>query len=487
MSALQHALSKVPLSSPPPLSEMDSSPASPASPAEVRSPSPPPIVATPLVSPTCTFTSSTSVSPIPPPSSQVLSLVTGDTTIPSNVGSTIFRPHPSSPICYSTSVNPQALPLSQLGAVSGNRGVKVLGNYLLVEKEEGSSFYRCINIHTNEEFVCRSVKNDPHHRSLVAAHYRVDGHPNINPVREVILGGDHTYLIFPPSTTDLHSYVRTKRRLKEPQARALFKQIVAAVHQAHSKGIVLRDLKLRKFVFTSESRLDLKLESLEDAVVLEDHADDFLSDKHGCPAYVSPEILRCNTRYSGRAADMWGLGVMLYTMLVGRYPFHGQEHSGLFAKIRRGLFSLPDSLSSRAKCLIRCLLRKDPTERLTTEDVLLHPWLTQLSSREKGTSRRSSQDLLDQSVPQCLQPNVAPKRVRGTKRPFDAVSGVLGSGVEIRSAGAVHGTTSADTSGALLAATTPLPPPPPTTTTSTTTTINGGNSTGGDTNSEINI
>lgn len=66
-------------------------------------------------------------------------------------------------------------------------------------------------------------------------------------------------------------------------------------------------------------RTEVKLESLEDAVVLEDYADDLLSDKHGCPAYVSPEILRTNTRYSGRAADMWGLGVMLYTMLVGRY------------------------------------------------------------------------------------------------------------------------------------------------------------------------
>ena len=65
-------------------------------------------------------------------------------------------------------------------------------------------------------------------------------------------------------------------------------------------------------------RTEVKLESLEDAVVLEDYADDLLSDKHGCPAYVPPEILRSNTQYSGRAADMWGLGVMLYTMLVGR-------------------------------------------------------------------------------------------------------------------------------------------------------------------------
>ena len=64
--------------------------------------------------------------------------------------------------------------------------------------------------------------------------------------------------------------------------------------------------------------MELKLESLEDGVVLDDASDDWLSDKHGCPAYVSPEILKCNTRYSGRMADMWGLGVMLYTMLIGR-------------------------------------------------------------------------------------------------------------------------------------------------------------------------
>lgn len=162
---------------------------------------------------------------------------------------------------------------------------------------------------------------------------------------------------------------------------------------------MLRDLKLRKFVFTDESRTEVKLESLEDAVVLEDYADDLLSDKHGCPAYVSPEILRTNTRYSGRAADMWGLGVMLYTMLVGRYPFHGAEHSGLFAKIRRGHFSLPDSLSSRAKCLIRCLLRKEPGERISTEDVLVHPWLVGSHRERGGGSRRSPEASGDQAVP----------------------------------------------------------------------------------------
>ena len=108
---------------------------------------------------------------------------------------------------------------------------------------------------------------------LLAAHYRVDGHPFINPIQvtkhhnivlncsgtssdlqEVVVGDKNVYLMFPTCHGDLHSYVRTRRRLREPSARHLFRQIVSAVHEAHSKGIVLRDLKLRKFVFTDESR-----------------------------------------------------------------------------------------------------------------------------------------------------------------------------------------------------------------------------------------
>ena len=62
-------------------------------------------------------------------------------------------------------------------------------------------------------------------------------------------------------------------------------------------------------------RRTVSLESLEDSVV--SGGEDTLEDKHGCPAYVAPEILRA-AAYSGRAADMWSLGVMLYTMLIGR-------------------------------------------------------------------------------------------------------------------------------------------------------------------------
>lgn len=134
--------------------------------------------------------------------------------------------------------------------------------------------------------------------------------------------------------------------------------------------------------------------------MLENEEDDRLSDKHGCPAYVSPEILdQATTTYSGRAADVWSLGVMLYTILVGRYPFHDAEPSALFSKIRRGQYILPPSLSSTAKCLLKSVLRQEPDLRLSAEEVLCHPWLNQGSN---VTTYTASNKFNDQTVPEVV-------------------------------------------------------------------------------------
>ncbi|XP_022235896.1 tribbles homolog 1-like, partial [Limulus polyphemus] len=155
----------------------------------------------------------------------------------------------------------------------------------------------------------------------------------------------------------------------------------------------------------------LKLETLDDAVVLDEGSSDHLNDKHGCPAYVSPEILTTIGSYSGRAADCWSLGVMLYTLLVGRYPFHDIDHSALFGKICRGKFNIPDMVSSRAKCLIRSLLRKDPAERLAIDDVLRHPWFRLVSrdgvsciDSQLHTSNDEDPRTADQTVPDVAEP-----------------------------------------------------------------------------------
>jgi serine/threonine protein kinase len=82
-----------------------------------------------------------------------------------------------------------------------------------------------------------------------------------------------------------------------------------------------------------------------------------------------------------------------------RYPFNDSEHATLFAKISRGHFLVPECLSSKARCIIRALLRRDPDERITSDDVLHHPWL-KLDDTKEYACKSNAQMADDQCVPE---------------------------------------------------------------------------------------
>ncbi|XP_069035533.1 tribbles homolog 3 [Lepisosteus oculatus] len=282
------------------------------------------------------------------------------------------RPRLSQP--PSPGLAPCLRPLAQSPSPSGaEHRVSCIGPYILLEAAEGAGSFRAVHRVTEQEYTCK-VFSMKRYQELIAPYARLLPHENISRVSEVVTGERSVYVFFARSYGDMHSYVRACKRLPEEEAARLFGQMAAAVAHCHEHGVVLRDLKLRKFVFADLQRTKLVLENLEDSCLLKGE-DDSLTDKHGCPAYVGPEILNSRHSYSGKAADVWSLGVVLYTMLVGRYPFQDVEPAALFNKIRRGVFSVPESLSPRAKCLVRCVLRKSPAERLEASEILLHPWL----------------------------------------------------------------------------------------------------------------
>uniref|UniRef100_A0ACB8FDV4 Tribbles 1 n=1 Tax=Sphaerodactylus townsendi TaxID=933632 RepID=A0ACB8FDV4_9SAUR len=341
------------------------------------------------------------------------------------------------PDCLSAPASPCAplgTPRSSGGGGGGGAqgGPSLVSGYLLLPLPEREHVWLALDIHAGRELRCK-VFPLKHYQDKIRPYIQLPSHRNITGIVEVILGDTKAYVFFDKDFGDMHSYLRSCKRLPEQQAARLFKQIVSAVAHCHQSAIVLGDLKLRKFVFSSEERLlrewhvfwqklcelkfsvkelltfynfwntdirfapikdctvmatvdlftfvttingdetQLRLESLEDTHIIKGE-DDALSDKHGCPAYVSPEILNTTGTYSGKSADVWSLGVMLYTLLVGRYPFHDSDPSALFSKIRRGQFCIPEHVSPKARCLIRSLLRRDPSERLSAPEILLHPW-----------------------------------------------------------------------------------------------------------------
>ena len=136
---------------------------------------------------------------------------------------------------------------------SNGQNVYKIGQYLILDSNPGSAFSRAIDCQNRAELTCKVIESKKL-GDVLAPYTRLESHENINEIVDVIVGETKAYLFMKNSYGDLHSYVKTKKRLREDEAVKLFRQIVKAVCRCHEAGIVLRDLKLRKFVFKDKDR-----------------------------------------------------------------------------------------------------------------------------------------------------------------------------------------------------------------------------------------
>uniref|UniRef100_A0A3P9BHQ8 Serine/threonine-protein kinase 40 n=1 Tax=Maylandia zebra TaxID=106582 RepID=A0A3P9BHQ8_9CICH len=168
---------------------------------------------------------------------------------------------------------------------------------------------------------------------------------------------------------NLQHYVIKEKRLSEREAIVIFYDVVRVVEALHKKNIVHRDLKLGNMVLNKRThRITITNFCLGKHLVSED---DLLKDQRGSPAYISPDVLS-GRPYRGKPSDMWALGVVLFTMLYGQFPFYDSMPQELFRKIKAAEYSIPEDgrVSENTVCLIRKLLVLDPQERLTAGEVL---------------------------------------------------------------------------------------------------------------------
>ena len=119
-----------------------------------------------------------------------------------------------------------------------------------------------------------------------------------------------------------------------------------------------------------------------------------LTTQCGTPGYVAPEILHGNPY--GTQVDMWGLGVIMYILLVGYPPFNGKSQNELFTLIKKGKYIFHEEfwgdVSTDAKDLIKHLITVDPNERYTADQALESTWM--LSKKETLGARNLDKTLL---------------------------------------------------------------------------------------------
>ena len=110
---------------------------------------------------------------------------------------------------------------------------------------------------------------------------------------------------------------------------------------------------------------------------------------------MAPEIVQ-KTEYCGPPADIWALGVLLFTILSGQFPYKGATDEILYDKISRADCTLPsevnEKLSSAAKDLIKKLFSLKAQERPTALEILKHEWFSTNSSTKPELTKEISEN-----------------------------------------------------------------------------------------------
>ncbi|EFO15236.2 serine/threonine protein kinase [Loa loa] len=137
--------------------------------------------------------------------------------------------------------------------------------------------------------------------------------------------------------------------------------------------------------------------------------DAFLSGTAGTPAFMAPEALKEDSScfYSGRAQDIWSLGVTLYAFVYGIVPFWDSYVIALHKKIKNDAVIFPKTpvISKSLELLILSILKKDPGLRLMLNEIKEHDWITQ-NGRYPMPSEAENCDLItvtNEEIQNCVR------------------------------------------------------------------------------------
>uniref|UniRef100_A0A8C0BI89 Protein kinase C n=1 Tax=Buteo japonicus TaxID=224669 RepID=A0A8C0BI89_9AVES len=182
---------------------------------------------------------------------------------------------------------------------------------------------------------------------------------------------------------DLMFHIQDKGRFDLYRATFYGAEILCGLQFLHSKGIIYRDLKLDNVMLDKEGHIKIAdFGMCKENVAGENKASTFC----GTPDYIAPEILQ-GLRYTF-SVDWWSFGVLLYEMLIGQSPFHGDDEDELFESIRVDTPHYPRWITKESKDILEKLFERDPTRRLgVTGNIRDHPFFktinwTALEKRE---------------------------------------------------------------------------------------------------------
>jgi len=195
-------------------------------------------------------------------------------------------------------------------------------------------------------------------------------HPNIVNFEHYFEDSENVYLLIEICQNQtLNDLLKRRKKLTELEVQCYTIQIIKALKYLHSHRIIHRDLKLGN-LFINE-KMELKVGDFGLATKLE-----FDGERKrtvcGTPNYIAPEILEGKTGHSFEV-DIWSLGVIIYTLIIGKPPFETNNVKETYKRIKNDNYSFPENalISEPSKELIQSILVLDPNKRPNLDQILV--------------------------------------------------------------------------------------------------------------------
>ncbi|EKM52927.1 uncharacterized protein PHACADRAFT_175408 [Phanerochaete carnosa HHB-10118-sp] len=209
-----------------------------------------------------------------------------------------------------------------------------------------------------------------------------DGQPKYHPgyymLLEIAGGGD------------LFDKIEPDKGVGIDVAQHYFRQLAAGVEYIHERGVCHRDLKPENLLLDSGGVLKITDFGLCSVFKITDaKTTRLLSERCGSKPYIAPELVG-TAPYEAEPVDIWGLGIILYTLLSGNTPWDQADNNApeYVAYLEGSVFNhAPWSTFDRdALSLITGMLTPDPAQRMRLQDIFHHKWMM----RENELTRRGA-------------------------------------------------------------------------------------------------
>lgn len=174
-------------------------------------------------------------------------------------------------------------------------------------------------------------------------------------------------------------YQRFKeKKISEDICKKIFFDICEAMSYLHTNHMAHRDIKLENILIDSKNEIKI----IDFGFGMFSPGDDLQTFFCGTPNYMPPEII-LKVNYKGDRADLWSLGILLYKMLIGEFPFKGESEKDLYKTIQKGKFKVPNFISEEAKQVLTSLIVLKPEKRYSCSNLLNFEWFKSLKKEEK--------------------------------------------------------------------------------------------------------